>query len=150
MTRAKVLALTILCTLSLASSASGVPSEGGATTCAYTTAGKRIGCVPGAYNCNNGFVTRSGSTLFFHEQYAPKDVESAEADTAAERVRPGLWSIVDLLPRREFIGRASATNAAKTRWRITNAHGRPVATARGLQGPQIAMVLLSRGADYFC
>ncbi len=135
--------------LCLVSIASAVPSEGGATTCAYTTAVKRIGCVPSAYDCDNGFVTRSGSTLFFHEQYAPKDIEPAEADTAAERVRPGVWRILDW-PSRELIGRARATNAAKNRWQISNSRGRLVATARGFQGPQIAIVLLSRGADYFC
>jgi hypothetical protein len=83
------------------------------------------------------------------EDHAEKDLDFGSPDTAAERVRSGVWRIIRW-PSREIRGLAHATNDLKTRWRVTNARGALVATARGPHGPQAAMLILSRGADYFC
>jgi hypothetical protein len=118
-------------------------------TCVYTKSGRPLGCLPSAYYCGNLYGFRQGSRLFLREEDAPKELNQPRADTAGERVRPGLWRIVTW-PGRRLLGRAVETNRSKAYWRITNARAALVGTARGPEGPQIAMVLLSRGANYFC
>ena len=119
-----------------------------ARTCVYTRTGTRLGCFPETYECGLGFST-AGHRHFLTEDLAEKDLDFGEPDTAAERVRPGVWRIVTW-PKRQLLGRAVTTNAEKTHWRITNGRGALVATARGPDGPRGAMVILSRRGGYFC
>ena len=110
-------------------------------TCAFTRSGRRLGCVSDAFNENRMF-SRQGSWVFLHNAYAPKEIELPPPYAAAERLRAGVWRVVEW-PSRRLLGRTVATNAEKTRWRMTNRSGRLIATGRGPGGPRIGMLVLT-------
>ena len=117
-------------------------------TCAYTGKGRLLGCLDDAFDCQNLFDSRRGGRWFMTEWYAPKD-PPPPPEAAAERIGPGTWRVL-AWPSRRILGVAVATNAARTRWRITDRGGDFAARARGPGGPQMGMVILHWGKDAFC
>jgi hypothetical protein len=110
-------------------------------TCAFARSGRRLGCVSDASN-ENILFSRQGRWVFLHNAYAPKEIELPAPEAAAERLRPGVWRVVEW-PSRRVLGLAVAINAEKTRWRITNRSRRLIATGRGPDGPRIGMLVLT-------
>lgn len=119
---------------------SGVGSQ--SDTCAHKPSGRLLGCLSDVYSENLSVATR-GRWIFLHDSYGPKELDVPPADTAGERLRPGEWRIMRW-PSRRFVGRAVASNSAKTRWRVINSSGKLVATARGSEGHKLALVILGR------
>ena len=117
----------------------GVGTLGSAQTCAFSKTGRKLGCLALGSDCNIA-VWGNDRWLFAQEGF------TGTADANAQRRRTGVWRIRDW-PSRDVIGRAVATNAKQTRWKITNARGALVATARGPEGSAVAMVILGWGAD---
>jgi hypothetical protein len=149
-----LLAVTVLALTSTgvavvsAEGASDSALDSEAVTCAYRPGGRLLGCLSDVYGEDLSVDVR-GRTILLHGSYGPKELDRPPADTAGERVRPGVWRIVNLAGTKRVIGQAVATNTAKSRWRITNARGKLIAMARGPDGPKLAMVILSRGTDFF-
>jgi hypothetical protein len=122
-------------------------------TCAFTSKGRKIGCLGDAVDCSLVTYWRKGDMWFMAEEIGPKDIELPEAEVGAQRIAAGKWRVIDLplsKSRKRVVGSVVATNRAKTRWRITDNHGEFVATGHGPRGPLIAMVLLHFGSDVFC
>ena len=119
-----------------------------ADTCGFSAKGRLIGCLDDAADCSLIVYWRRQSRWFMTQESAPKD-PTPPASVAAELIRPGRWKVTTW-PSRRVIGAVVATNAARSRWRITNRAGTRVATARGPGGPQMGMLLLHFSRDVFC
>jgi alpha-tubulin suppressor-like RCC1 family protein len=114
-------------------------AEGG--TCALGKGGRDLGCLEFGGDCN---IDVSG-TLDSGWQFAEEGFIGG-ADANAQRITTGRWRIRSW-PDRDLAGYATATDSNATRWKITDAKGQFVATARGVNGPGIAMVLLIWGPN---
>jgi hypothetical protein len=76
------------------------------------------------------------------------DLVAGDAD--GQLVRSGVWRIREWSRYREdrkVLGFARATNSNQTEWAITDQRGQFVATAKGLEGPAAALVVLYWGPD---
>jgi hypothetical protein len=115
-------------------------------TCAFTKAGRRIGCLQTVYG-ENVSVWRQGVWLFMG-QGLPKDIGRPKPEVAAKRLRSNVWAVLRWSDGRP-LGRVVAANARRTHWNIANARGALVATARGPDGPKVGMAILYYGPDLF-
>jgi hypothetical protein len=120
-----------------------------AATCAFDRSGRKIGCLEDASDCSILYHWRRGSWAYMQQVYGEKDIEPRKQDVAGKLVKPGQWQIIRWSDRRQ-LGWIVATNHDRTRWRITDFRGRFVASARGRDAPEIAMVMLYYGRDVFC
>ena len=136
--------LVVIGSLATAALADGVRAD----TCGFTAKGRLIGCLDDAGDCSLIVSWRRGSRWFMTQEFAPKD-PTPPPSVAAESIRPGRWGVM-AWPSRRVIGAVVATNAARSRWKITDRAGVPVATARGPGGPQMGMLLLHFSRDVFC
>jgi hypothetical protein len=112
-----------------------------AGTCALGEGGRDLGCLELGGDCNIDVWGKLNSGWQFAEEGF-----MGPADANAQRITAGRWRIRSW-PDRDLLGYATATNASATRRKITDAKGQFVATARGVNGPGIAMVLLGWGPN---
>jgi hypothetical protein len=131
------------------SAASTVSAVAPADTCAFSTAGRKIGCVDDAGDCSLIYSWRKGEWVLMGQEFDEKDLSLPDATVAAKPARRGVWTVVSW-PDRRRIGTVEATNGRLTRWRIKNRIGRVIATARGSNGAEIGMLILHYDRDVFC
>jgi len=112
------------------------------STCAFSPSGRKLGCL-GTYEDT---YDACGVELWRADN--SRWLVAGEGNTGrayAKPLRPGVWQILDY--KRDVLGQAVTTNAKRTRWKIMNARGKFVATARGPDGAWLALVLLWAGRD---
>ena len=131
------------------SAASTLSAVLSADTCAFSTAGRKIGCVEDAGDCALIYSWRRDHWVLMGQQFESKSLGHPEPQVAARSGRRGLWAVVSW-PGRRRIGAVEATNSQLTRWRIRNRAGRVVATARGPDGAAIGMLILYYDRDVLC